>query len=59
MKNKLVVITGASSGFGAEAARVLSSKGHCLALLAHGVDKLRTINLENSFCFNVDITCRD
>lgn len=59
MKNKLVVITGASSGFGAEAARVLSSKGYCLALLARRVDKLRAMNLENSLCFNVDVACRD
>ncbi|MBF1994388.1 SDR family oxidoreductase [Serratia symbiotica] len=59
MKNKLVVITGASSGFGAEAARVLSSKGYYLALLARRVDKLRAMNLENSLCFNVDVACRD
>lgn len=59
MKNKLVVITGASSGFGAEAAKALSRKGYCLALLARRIDRLLAMNLENCLCFEVDVTCRD
>lgn len=53
------MITRASCGFGYEAARALSGNGYCLALLARRVDKLRIMNLENSFSFNVDVTCRD
>lgn len=59
MKNKLVVITGASSGFGAQAAKALNSKGYHLALLARRVDRLLAMNLENCLCFEVDVTCRD
>lgn len=59
MKNKLVVITGASSGFGAEVAMELSRKGYYLALLARRVDRLRAMNIENALCFEVDVTCRE
>lgn len=59
MKNKLVVITGASSGFGAEVAKALSSKGYSLALLARRIDRLEAMELENSLCFEVDVTCRE
>ena len=59
MKNKLVVITGASSGFGAEVAMELSRKGYCLALLARRVGRLRAMNIENALCFEVDVTCRE
>ncbi len=59
MKNKLVVITGASSGFGAELARTLSNKGYSLALLARRIDRLHAMGLDNSLCFEVDVTCRE
>lgn len=59
MKKKLVVITGASSGFGAELAVALSSKGYSLALLARRIDKLRTMHIKNALCFEVDVTCRE
>jgi NADP-dependent 3-hydroxy acid dehydrogenase YdfG len=59
MKNKLIVITGASSGFGAEVAKILSVKGYYLALLARRVDRLLAMNLDNSLCFEVDVTCRE
>lgn len=59
MKNKLVIITGASSGFGAEVAMELSRKGYYLALLARRVDRLRAMNIENALCFEVDVTCRE
>lgn len=59
MKRKLVVITGASSGFGAELAKVLSDKGYYVALLARRVDKLTAMDLDNSVFFEVDVTCRE
>jgi NADP-dependent 3-hydroxy acid dehydrogenase YdfG len=59
MKNKLIVITGASSGFGAEVAKILSEKGYFLALLARRVDRLLSMNIDNSLCFEVDVTCRE
>lgn len=59
MKGKLVVITGASSGFGAEVARALSSRGYSLALLARRVDKLLALNLDKTLCLKVDVTIRD
>ncbi|MEY4476245.1 MAG: hypothetical protein RL248_2012 [Pseudomonadota bacterium] len=59
MKNKLVVITGASSGFGAEVANQLSNKGYSTALLARRVDRLTAMNLNNSMAFEVDVTCRE
>lgn len=59
MINKLVIITGASSGFGAEVAKALSIKGYCLGLLARRVDRLLALNLDNCLCFEVDVTNRD
>ncbi|MGV3345838.1 SDR family oxidoreductase [Enterobacteriaceae bacterium LUAb1] len=59
MKNKLVVITGASSGFGAEIAKELSKRGYYLALLARRIDKLLAMDLANTLCFEVDVTCRE
>ncbi|EMF07327.1 SDR family oxidoreductase [Serratia marcescens] len=59
MENKLIVITGASSGFGAEVANILSEKGFFLALLARRIDRLQAMNLKNSLCFEVDVTCRE
>jgi short-subunit dehydrogenase len=39
----VTLITGASSGIGAELARVFASKGHRLALVARRVDRLETL----------------
>jgi NADP-dependent 3-hydroxy acid dehydrogenase YdfG len=55
---KLVVITGASSGFGAAIAKQLSDLGHPLLLLARRLEKLEALNLPNTLCRKVDITNR-
>jgi short-subunit dehydrogenase len=45
-KRKTVLITGASSGLGAEMARQLAAKGHDLALCARRTEKLDTLKAE-------------
>lgn len=58
MNKKLVVITGASSGFGAAIAKKLSQQGHPLLLIARRLEKLEQLNLPNAICAKVDITNR-
>ena len=57
---KLVVITGASSGFGKEMVRLFSKEGHPVLLLARRVELLETQvkeeNLQNVLCEKVDVT---
>jgi len=53
---KLVVITGASSGFGKETAIQLANMGHPLLLLARRVEKMNELNLPNTLCRSVDVT---
>ncbi|WDV47356.1 SDR family oxidoreductase [Clostridiaceae bacterium M8S5] len=53
---KLVVITGASSGFGRETAIKLSKMGHPLLLLARRIEKMKELNLPNTLCKKVDVT---
>ncbi len=57
---KLVVITGASSGFGAEMAKKFSSNGHPILMLARRIDKLENLikenNLKNVMARKVDVT---
>ena len=43
MTERVTLITGASSGIGAELARVFAAKGHRLALVARRVDRLRAL----------------
>lgn len=57
-EEKLVVITGASSGFGAALAKKLSQKGHPLLLIARRLDRLEALKLPNCICAQVDITDR-
>ena len=60
MKNKhLVIITGASSGIGAATAKLFSSHGHPLLLIARRVEKLEALNLPNTICAKVDVTDYD
>jgi NADP-dependent 3-hydroxy acid dehydrogenase YdfG len=59
MTAKLVVITGASSGFGAAVAKKLSAAGHPLLLLARRLDKLKALDLPNTLCRAVDVSDRD
>ena len=53
---KLIVITGASSGFGAEIAKLFSKEGYPLLLLARRVDKMKSLNLSNVMIKKVDVT---
>ncbi len=53
---KLVVITGASSGFGKELAKMFSADGYPTLLLARRVELLEEMNLPNSICKKVDVT---
>ncbi|ARU92007.1 oxidoreductase [Spiroplasma clarkii] len=55
MKNKLVVITGASSGIGKELAITFSQHGYALLLLARRVNLLEELNLPNSMCRALDV----
>ncbi|MFJ9368750.1 SDR family oxidoreductase [Nocardia sp. NPDC101769] len=58
MTKPLIVITGASSGIGAATARLLSSQGHPLLLLARRLEKLEELSLPNTLCRKVDVTDR-
>jgi len=51
-----VVITVASSGFGAEIAKQLSELEYPLLLFARRVERLKTLELPQTLCRQVDIT---
>lgn len=53
---KLIVITGASSGFGAAMAKSFSAAGHPLLLLARRLDKLQALDLPHTLYQAVDVT---
>lgn len=54
----LIVITGASSGIGLATARLFSSLGHPLLLLARRLDKMQALNLPKALALSVDVTDR-
>jgi len=54
--NKLVVITGASSGFGMELAKEFSKDGYPLLLLARRVEKMEALQLPDTICKKVDVS---
>lgn len=56
MNKQLIVITGASSGFGLEMAKEFSKSGYPLLLLARRVEKMEALNLPNTLCRKVDVT---
>jgi NADP-dependent 3-hydroxy acid dehydrogenase YdfG len=58
MDKKLVVITGASSGFGAAIAKRLNKLGYPLLLIARRLDRLKALNLDHAICAEVDVTNR-
>ncbi|MFJ2281981.1 SDR family oxidoreductase [Pseudomonas sp. NPDC087803] len=58
MGKPLIIITGASSGIGAAAARRFSAAGHPLLLLARRIERLEALELPNSLSRQVDITDR-
>lgn len=53
---KLIVITGASSGFGLELAKEFAKDGYPMLLLARRVENMEALNLPNTLCKKVDIT---
>ncbi len=53
---KLIVITGASSGFGKVLAEQFSAAGHPLLLLARRIELVEAMNLPNTMCKKVDVT---
>lgn len=53
---KLVVITGASSGFGMELAKEFAKDGYPMLLLARRVEKMEEMNFPNTMCRKVDVT---
>ncbi|ASP28535.1 oxidoreductase [Spiroplasma corruscae] len=53
---KLIVITGASSGIGKQLAIDFNERGYKLLLLARRVDLLVNLNLENAICKQLDVT---
>ncbi|WOO87698.1 SDR family oxidoreductase [Mollicutes bacterium LVI A0039] len=59
MENKLIVITGASSGFGYEMAKLFNAKGYSLLLLARREERLKEIcaelNSDNVMYAKVDV----
>lgn len=59
MNKKLVVITGASSGFGKEMAKMFSADGYPTLLLARRVELIEELGLENSMARKVDVTDYD
>ena len=52
----LVVITGASSGIGAEAARMFSAAGHPLLLLARRLEPMTRLALPDAMVRSADVT---
>jgi len=56
---KLVVITGASSGFGMAMAKQFSEDGYPLLMLARRIEKMEALNLPNAICRKVDVTDAD
>lgn len=55
----LVVVTGGSSGIGVATARLFSSHGHPLLLLARRLDKMQSLDLPNTLARSVDVTDRN
>lgn len=55
----LIIITGASSGIGAATAKLFSSQGHPLLLLARRIEKIEALGLPDTLCKKVDITDYD
>lgn len=54
----LIVITGASSGIGLATARLFSSHGHPLLLLARRLEKMLALDLPQTLALSVDVTDR-
>lgn len=59
MEKGLVVITGASSGFGMEMAKLFSTKGYPCLLLARRIENIKMLNLGEVMIRKVDVTDAD
>ena len=59
MNKKLVVITGASSGFGMALAKAFSHDGYPLLLVARRIEKMEAMALPNTLCKKVDVSDKD
>ncbi len=59
MSKKLIVITGASSGFGKALALEFNKSGYPLLLLARRIELLQELKLDNAMCEAVDVTDKD
>ena len=57
--DRLVVITGASSGFGLELAKEFAKDGYPLLLLARRVERMEALQLPNTMTRRVDVTNRE
>ncbi len=57
--NRLIVITGASSGFGLEMAKEFANDGYSLLLLARRIEKMEALQLPNTMCRKVDVTNKE
>ena len=55
MKQPLIIITGASSGFGEATARLFSKDGYPLLLLARRLERVKSLGLPNTMCKQVDV----
>lgn len=58
MTQQLIVITGASSGFGKEMAHLFSAKGHPLLLIGRRTEKMEQFNLPKTLVKQVDVSDR-
>lgn len=62
LRNKVVVVTGASAGVGRAIAQMMARKGAKLALLARGIEKLRSTLLDlnelgaQAYIYSVDVS---
>lgn len=57
-KKGLIVITGASSGFGVEMAKEFAADGYPMLLLARRVEMMEALDLPNTICKKVDVSNR-
>lgn len=56
MKKGLVVITGASSGFGLETAKLFEKAGYPMLLLARNIEPIDALGFEDTLVRSVDVT---
>lgn len=57
--NGLIIITGASSGFGLELAKEFARDGYPLLLIARRIELMEALNLPNTICKKIDVTQKE